>query len=172
MGKRDDTREEHTSPMGMWRQARTFLTCAGDLRAAVAKDLNKNVPAMFLGCHGLELGLKAYLRAQRVTLRILREDIGHSLVKARDECYRIGMAPLSQHAESVINFAERPHRGHEFRYWHTHRPHWIEIAELLEAGVSVLQCAAPAVASRQSSIEAERARFTRRLVNLADSLRD
>lgn len=82
------------------------------------------------------------------------------------------MEPLPHEAEAVVQFAEKPYTQHEFRYWHTHRPHWIEIPDLLTAGASVLVAATPAVAKQHSSSNADtEAKLMSRMLGLARGLR-
>ena len=136
--KSDATQEQHTPAIVMYRQAMEFLESA--------KRLDSNdTPALFLACHGLELALKAYLRAKGARLSQLRA-IRHSIIAALNDCVAQGLASPPQVVADILTIVEWPHASYAYRYWSTYRQVIIDRRLLLRAGAWASCAVLPAVA--------------------------
>jgi len=81
----------YAAPFGFWKRAKEFLN-AGDLVMAQSQSqLSRSMVAYYLYCHGLELALKAFLRAKGVKTEKLKRVHGHDLRKVLGRCDRLGL---------------------------------------------------------------------------------
>lgn len=70
----------------------------------------------FLVSHGLELALKAYLIKCGLDEDMLKDEVGHSLVKAWNRCVALGL-PLDKRVPRWCDLLDRAHsRPYLFRY--------------------------------------------------------
>src|SRR5215831_17025238 len=81
------------TPMNLWSLASSFHQCALTLMQADAMTRlgSGELPTFYLLCHGLELGMKAHLRAQGMTASDLR-GLGHDLTRIQAAAKQRGLA--------------------------------------------------------------------------------
>lgn len=97
--------------------AQAFLNGAKAYRSALevtrtsAEAPSMDAPSMFLGCHSIELGLKAFLRG-----RGLRVPRSHDLSKLLNACVHAGMS-VSREAKQCIDVAVDEIEVHGYRYF-------------------------------------------------------
>ena len=73
----------------------------------------------YLGCHGLELALKGFLRAKRMSIGKLRRDIGHNLRCLLCEAERHGLAEcyaLTEKDREALNVMADEYESKELEY--------------------------------------------------------
>jgi hypothetical protein len=149
--KKKPNREGHTSSMLLWTEALSFVDAAHELTRFDGKTLNEELlryrtPRLHLVSHGVELAMKAHLRANGFTLRELKR-LGHSLTKLLSVCLGNDIEAPSEQRHRALEFLSAAHEQHDFRYGHTDHPphmghrHWIKVASW------ALRAAAPAVAA-------------------------
>lgn len=97
--------------------AQAFLNGAKAYRRALevtrssSEALGMDAPIMFLGCHAIELGLKAFLRG-----RGMKVPRSHDLSKLLNACVHAGM-PVSFESKQCIDVAADEVAAHGFRYF-------------------------------------------------------
>jgi len=93
--------------MGLWRYCKEFAD-TGRFVLQHASGPVAPIPAYYLYCHAVELGLKAFLRGKGWTLKQLR-GLGHNLASALSEADKAGLggfcrlAPHLTHAIQVVS---------------------------------------------------------------------
>jgi hypothetical protein len=159
----ESDRETHTGPMFMWQQAKDFLLAA--------RKLGDGLPATFLGCHGIELALKSYLRAHGMKIAELQR-INHSLLRGLNQCVQRGMDEPPSDVWRVFDRANQVHVAEEHRYGHTYHPRLIATHYLLSAGRWSLGAAATAVAEVEQTPATDPAPLLSRMRKEAAALLD
>ena len=84
----------------------------------VAKDDRRLLlPAYFLVCQSIELGLKAFLRLKQVSTQTLKKGVGHNLKKALEQAIATGLAPSDPHFSAVVTELSELYDGKQFQYF-------------------------------------------------------
>ena len=83
--------DSRTTAIGLFNYAASYWRSAEALEKAKVRVTHPDGPICFLYYHAIELYLKAYLRAQGHSVKELRRQFGHNVVKMRDEamCHQL-----------------------------------------------------------------------------------
>jgi hypothetical protein len=138
-----EKREASTSAFMLWSYGLQFLNASRKLGT-------NHLPALYLACHGIELGLKSHLRANGYSLHQLIL-IRHSVSEALSHAQRAGMRKPPARVSAVLEFVEEVHRDHEYRYPHA-LVQGIEARYLILGGGWALRAAAPAVSRTPGAV--------------------
>jgi len=137
---------KRTAPLAFWRYAHDYLRAASSLCHANRTLCSESQVPYHMVAQGLEFALNAYLRANGVTAAELRMTVGHSLGKAMAMCQRYGMPALPEHWQPAFQDLVKCHTDHGFEYFVAADDCFAEISPLVDAGVWLLNEAAPIVA--------------------------
>ena len=137
---------KRTAPLAFWRYAHDYLRAASSLCHANRTLCAESQVPYHMVAQGLEFALHAYLRANGVTTEELRTTVGHSLVKAMAMCQRYGMPPLPAQWQPAIQDLVKCHTDRGFEYFVAADDSFADISPLVDAGVWLLNEAAPIVA--------------------------
>jgi len=101
--------------------AYNFLKLGEKFREA-AKILNQHYrnapdwPTFLLACQGLELYLKAFLRAKSMSLDDLKNKIGHDLQLAYKRSKDLGLWKVAEVDEEMITLLNQVYKERDFQY--------------------------------------------------------
>jgi hypothetical protein len=73
-------------------------------------------PTFVVACQGLELYLKAFLRAKGMTLDDLKNKIGHDLQRAYNKSKDLGLWKVPQGDEEMITLLNQAYKERDFQY--------------------------------------------------------
>ena len=107
------------TPMNLWTHADTFRKAAHILRGEVSPvPAGAILPAYYVACHGLELAMKAFLRARGFDDRRLR-NLGHDLrrcLKRADASGFSAFVKLDSDETDAITWISPQYRAKELEY--------------------------------------------------------
>ncbi len=83
--------DDRTTPIGLFNYADSYWHSAKALEKAEVRATHPDAPICFLFYHAIEIYLKAYLRAQKHSVKELRSQFGHNVVKLREQAQRLGL---------------------------------------------------------------------------------
>jgi hypothetical protein len=137
---------KRTAPLAFWRYAHDYLRsasglCHGNRTLCVESQVPYHMVAQ-----GLEFALHAYLGASGMTNAELRTRLGHSLGKAMALCEIHGLPPLPAQWRPAFLDLAACHTDRGFEYFVAAEDAYAEISPLVDAGVWILDHAAPIVA--------------------------
>lgn len=136
---------QRTSPLALWRYAHEYLCVARHLCGQVQiKSIESQAP-YHVAAQGIEFALKAYLRAQGVSMTELQRDVGHSLSHALDRAEALDMPPVPAPWRTAIDELAPFHQDRQFVYLSVTETTFPEITPLVDAGVWILDRIAPDV---------------------------
>ncbi len=136
-----------TSPLALWRYGHDYLRAARELCGKHQIRCVESQAPYHLVAQGLEFALLAYLRAHGATMESLRRQIAHSLPVAFAQCEALGLPALPAPWRPAIREIAACHRDGQFVYLPAGDDAFPDIDPLVEAGVWVLDHAAPDVAA-------------------------
>lgn len=141
----DETKR--TAPLAFWRYAHDYLQAAAGLCRDDHTLCSESQVPYHMVAQGLEFALHAWLRTDGASVADLRARCGHSLVRALALCEAQGMPPMpAQWRPAFLALAEC-HRDHGFEYFVLAEDAFPDIGPLVDAGVWMLDHAAPRVAA-------------------------
>ena len=108
--------DDRTTGMGLWTDSKQMLSAAKLVLAN--PGMSTSSPVYYLICHGIEVGLKAFLRAKGLTLSELR-NIGHNLDHALGTAITLGfedLCPLSAQDKIIIGHVNNYYKAKHFEY--------------------------------------------------------
>src|SRR6266446_7364294 len=108
-----DPADERTTALGLWRYSFDYLKAANIVDKHDPNPWVESQVTYQLVCQGLELALKAYLRATGQTVRDLIRT-GHSLEKCLNSAERAGLTPLCQELRAALLMIDRYYKQNEF----------------------------------------------------------
>jgi hypothetical protein len=85
-------RKELTTPLGFFNYALSYRAAADKLRICKLRAIFPHAPVLFTYYHSIELYLKAFLRAHRMSVESLQNDIGHDFKKLQHMCVDHGFS--------------------------------------------------------------------------------
>ena len=144
-----DTNEEakRTAPLAFWRYAHDYLRAASGLCHGNRTLCVESQVPYHMVAQGLEFALHAYLRANGVSTAELRSHVGHSLVKAMEQCEAHGMPALPAAWQPAFGDLAACHTDRGFEYFVAPENAYAEISPLVDCGVWILDHVAPVVAA-------------------------
>jgi len=165
-----DDSEKRTTAHGIWRYGLEYVSSARILAIAEAKlgkteDMHWDATYQCV-CQGLELAFKAYVRSRGATLNDLRR-IGHSINKASERAFELGLDRLAIDHLAAIDIADRLYSNHEFRYIQTGAKSYPPLHKLIEACVFMLLAAARSVSIATTGDERNVARMRQEVLSIA-----
>jgi hypothetical protein len=111
-GEIDD--DERTNALGLFNTARSYWRSAEHLNAARLKLTHPSAPVTFLFCHGIELYLKAYLRAGSHNVAQLKQ-VGHKLANLARASSKAGLS-LPPEQSAILSHLDKADVAIEARY--------------------------------------------------------
>lgn len=136
-----------TAPLAFWRYAHDYLQAAASFCRDDRTLCGESQVPYHVVAQALEFALHARLRAHGMAVADLRTRCGHSLAEAIALCEAHGMPPLPQRWHPAIRALAECHQEHGFIYAVMVEDTYPDIAPLVEAGVWILDQAAPLVAA-------------------------
>lgn len=99
------TKDERTTPLGLYHYAVSYEAAARVLMAGLTRDMatHPSAPTNHLLEHSIELYLKAFLRLNGVSLERLKNEFGHAIPKLFLEFIKLG-GPSTDHDVGVTSF--------------------------------------------------------------------
>ncbi len=137
---------KRTAPLAYWRYAHDYLQAAANLCRENRTLCSESQAPYHVVAQGLEFALHSYLRATGDDTAELRSRLGHSLVKAMAACEAQGMSALPDSWRPAFLELAACHQDRGFEYLAPAEDMFPEIDPLVEAGVWILDRAAPIVA--------------------------
>lgn len=135
-----------TSPLALWRYAHDYLRAAQSLcRQHCLAETESQAP-YHLAAQGLEFALKAYLCAKGATMSTLNARIGHSLLDALRESEAQGLPALAPPLRAAVTELSACHQDGQFVHYCSTRDAYVDVAPMIDAGVTILDGIAPDVA--------------------------
>ena len=114
-----------TSARGMLILAREYVDAAGivierlnenETPRAIAQGLVTSRPAYYLIGHGIELGLKAFLRSKGVTRNELKGPLNHNLEKCLKEAEKRGLPEITETLGDLLPVLNDSYKAKELEY--------------------------------------------------------
>jgi hypothetical protein len=138
---------ERTSPLALWRYGHDYLRVARDLVARHRLRCDESQVPYHAAAQGIEFALLAYLRARGAEMDELREAIAHSLDRALARSEAQGLPPLPPQWRQAVETIAAAHRATLFAHVPVADTAFPDLEPLIDAGVWLLDCAAPDVAA-------------------------
>jgi hypothetical protein len=99
------TRDDRTSPTGLFNFAQSYWRSAEHLRLQNLPVTHPSAPTTFLFCHAIELYLKAYLRSVGVTVDGLKQYL-HGVKKLGEAVQKRGLTLIDEDKEALALLSE------------------------------------------------------------------
>ena len=138
---------KRTAPLAFWRYAHDYLQAAAGLCRDDHTLCSESQAPYHVAAQGLEFALHAWLRADGTSSADLRARYGRSLVRALAQCEAQGMPPMPARWQPEFRALAECHQDHGFEYFTAAEDAFPDVGPLVDAGVWILDHAAPRVAA-------------------------
>ena len=136
---------KRTSPLALWRYAHEYLCASRNLCEQIQILCAESQAPHHVAAQGIEFALKAFLRARGDSMTVLREDVGHSLMKALERSEARGLPPIPAPWRTAISELAPFHQDGQFVYQVMPEYAFCDVLPLVDAGVWILDRIAPDV---------------------------